>query len=85
MVEQIAILVHYLSLLRTEDNQSNHYVFLQATVEDDLDRDVCQEVLGDCEVINNDGTVDIEISCYRKKWRDRLLCYPRNIGAEDTV
>ena len=66
-------------LIGTEDTPSNHYVLLQATVQDDLDRRVCQEVLGDCEITGEDGTVDIKVSCYRKKWRDRLVRYMKVI------
>jgi hypothetical protein len=66
-------------IIGTEDGQSNHYVFLQVTVQDDLDREVCEEILGDCEIIGDDGTVEIKVSCYRKKWRDKLVRYLRGI------
>ena len=63
----------------TEDGQNNHYVFLQAEIRDDLDREVCRVILGDCE-IEGDGRVDIKVSCYRKKWRDRLVRYLEGLG-----
>ncbi len=66
-------------VIGTEDGQSNHYVLLQATVDDDLDRSVCEEILGDCEMSGGDGTVEVRVSCYRKKWRDRLVRYLREI------
>ena len=68
------------AVIGTEDGQNNHYVSLQATVDNDLDKEVCREVLGDCEIIGDIGTVEIKVSCYRKKWRDRLVSYLRGIG-----
>lgn len=62
-------------VIGTEDGQSNHYVSLQATVQDDLDKELCEAVLGDCEMSDDAGTVEIKVSCYRKKWRDQLVRY----------
>lgn len=62
-------------IVGTEDGQSNHYVSLRAEIEDDLDRAVCEEVLGDCEMSGDARTVAIKVSCCRKKWRDRLVRY----------
>ncbi len=64
----------------TEYAPSGHYVLLQATVEDDLDRSVCKEILGDCEMSGCDGTVEIKVLCYRKKWRNKLVRYLKGIG-----
>lgn len=48
-------------------------------MQDDLDRRVCEDVLGDCEITGEDGTVEIKASCYRKKWSDRLVRYMKGI------
>ena len=70
-------------IIGTEDGQSNHYVLLQVTVEDDLDMRVCEDVLGDCVMSGDDGTVEIKVSCYRKKWRDKLVRYLEGIGVDE--
>jgi hypothetical protein len=66
----------------TEDDQSNHYVLLQATLQDHLDKEVCEEVLGDCKIDGDVGMVAITVSCYRKKWRDQLVRYLKGIRLE---
>jgi hypothetical protein len=72
-------------IIDTEDGQNNHYVFLQATVEDDFDREMCQKILGDCKFDGEDGTVDIKVSCYRKKWRNKIVSHLVYLGVDSRI
>jgi hypothetical protein len=67
-------------IVGTEDGESNHWIYLQAEIKDDLDRHVCEDILGDSEISGDDGRMEIKVSCYRKKWRDKMVRYLRGIG-----
>ncbi len=70
-----------------EDTPNNHFIFLQASVVDDVDERVLDEVLGDYDIddMSYDEPVEIKMICYRKKWRDRLVRYLRGLGIEEAI
>lgn len=72
-------------IIRIEETPNNHFVFLKADIVDELDRHVCEAVLGNCEisVIPDDEPSEIKLVCDRKKWRDQLVRYLKNLGLED--
>ncbi len=70
-------------IVGTEDGQNNHWIYLQAEIGDALDWEVRREILGDSEITGGDGgTVKLVVSCYRKKWRDRMVRYLVDLGVE---
>ena len=73
-------------IVGTEDGQSNHWIYLQAEIEDDLDLRVLEKILGDCEMTDGDsGRVDVKVSSYLKKWRDWLVRYLKEIGVRESI
>ena len=74
-------------LMGIEDTPNNHFILLQASVVDDVDERVLDEVLGDYEVVDmpDDDPVEIKIICYRKKWRDRLVRHLIQLGIEENI
>jgi len=73
-------------ILGIDETPSNHFLFLRANVVDDLDRSICQDVLGDCEFDESDYLLTkIKVSCYRKKWRDQQVRYLKEIGVKGDI
>ena len=65
---------------------NNHFLYLRADIVDDLDRSICQDLLGDCEFDESDAKVTtIKVSCYRKKWRYQLVRYLRKLGIKEAI
>ncbi len=73
-------------LLGVDETPNNHFLFLRADIADDLDRSICQGLLGDCEFVESDGkATTIKVSCYRKKWRSQLVRYLKNLGVREAI
>jgi len=70
-------------IIGTENTPSNHFIFLQADVLDDVDKIVLNELLGDHDIkVMPDEKIEIKVLCYRKKWRDKMVRYLSNFGVE---